>query len=61
MDPDGRNPVYNTEGDLIGVTEDSGLTSIPGNIATFFGSLYAGKRSSYKINFYGLQTLKKAR
>ncbi len=38
----------------------SGITSIPRNIATVFGSLYAGKGTSYKINFYGLQTLKKA-
>ena len=37
-----------------------GITSIPRNIATFFGSLYAGKGTSYKINIYGEQKLQKA-
>lgn len=36
------------------------IKSIPRNIGTVIGSLYAGKGTPYKIDFYGVQTLKKA-
>ncbi len=37
----------------------SGIKSIPRNIATIFGSLYAGKGTPYKITIYGEYKLQK--
>jgi hypothetical protein len=36
-----------------------GFSSLPRNIATFFGSLYAGKGTPYTINIYGVKQLSK--
>ena len=37
-----------------------GISSMPRNVATFFGRLYAGKGTSYIINIYGEKRLQRA-